>query len=223
MAVPSAVAGLLRRPARLGDEVHSAIFARIMSRELVPGERISVDALAREIGVSQTPIREALSRLESEGLVSKTHLVGYSVAPQPRREHLAELYELRLLLEPFAAQKCATTGALALVEHLGALNAEMLALADADGLDALAQFAQLDMAFHDLIAAHAGSSLLVEALARLHSHIHLFRVPDPRREMRRSISEHSDLIAAIAERAPERAAAAMARHIEHSRDRYIGS
>lgn len=223
MAVPSAVAGLLRRPARLGDEVHSAIFARIMSRDLAPGERISVDALAREIGVSPTPIREALSRLESEGLVSKTHLVGYSVAPHPRREHLAELYELRSLLEPFAAQKCAQTGAAALIEHLSALNAEMAGLASEDSLDALAQFAQLDMAFHDQIAALAANSLLVEALARLHSHIHLFRVPDPRREMRRATAEHNEIVAAIAAGTSEQAALAMARHIEHSRDRYIGS
>jgi DNA-binding GntR family transcriptional regulator len=79
------------------------------------------------------------------------------------------------------------------------------------------------MAFHDLIAANAANSLLVEALVRLHSHIHLFRVPDPRREMRRATSEHGELIAAIADKAPELAAAAMARHIAHSRDRYIGS
>lgn len=50
MGVPSAVAGLLRRPARLGDAVYGQIFAQIMAQDIAPGARISVDAIARGIG-----------------------------------------------------------------------------------------------------------------------------------------------------------------------------
>src|SRR5918993_2685520 len=98
---------LLRRPARLGDEVYNAIYSQLMSHKITPGGRISVDNLVRELGVSQTPIREALSRLEAQGLVVKTHLIGYSAADQLDRSRLEQLYELRLLLEPFAAAKAA--------------------------------------------------------------------------------------------------------------------
>ena len=138
MAVPSAVAGLLRRPARLGDAVYAAIFERIMALEVVPGERISVDAVARQLGVSQTPIREAMARLESEGLVRKTPLVGYSATPRLSPPELADLFEMRLQLEPFAARKCAALMPDAVIEQLETLCREMAELADREGLAAYA-------------------------------------------------------------------------------------
>ena len=220
MAVPSAVAGLLRRPARLGDEVYSAIFARIMSLEIAPGARISVDAMARQLGVSQTPIREALARLESEGLVIKTHLVGYSAAPQLNASQFADLYELRLLLEPFAARKCAEIMPEEVIGQLEALCVEMATLSQHQGLDAYAQFAQLDMAFHDQIAVSAGNALVVEAQSRLHTHVHLFRLPFHARVTQSAIDEHKRLLAAITARDPDGAEAAMREHIEGSRDRF---
>ena len=76
-----------------------------MALRIAPGSRITVDNLVRELNVSQTPIREALGRLEGEGLVIKTHLIGYSAAPQISRRRFDELYELRLLLEPEAAAR----------------------------------------------------------------------------------------------------------------------
>lgn len=220
MAVPSAVAGLLRRPARLGDEVHSAIFARIMSLDIAPGARISVDAMARQLGVSQTPIREALARLESEGLVVKTHLIGYSAAPQLSAKQFTDLYELRLLLEPFAARKCAEIMPDEVIGQLAALCAEMEELSHREGLDAYAQFAQLDMAFHDQIAVSAGNALVVEALSRLHTHVHLFRLLFHVRVTRSAIEEHQKLLAAISARDQAGAEAAMREHIEHSRSRF---
>lgn len=219
MAVPSAVAGLLRRPARLGDEVYSAIFERIMSLEIEPGARISVDAIARQLGVSQTPIREALGRLESEGLVVKTHLVGYSAAPQLSARQFADLYELRLLLEPFAARKCAQSMPDAVIDQLEALCAEMDSLTQNEGSQSYAQFARLDMAFHDQIAASAGNALAVEALSRLYTHVHLYRLL-PSGVARSALDEHGQLIAAIKARDPDAAEAAMRQHIESSQERF---
>lgn len=220
MAVPSAVAGLLRRPARLGDEVYSAIFARIMSLEIAPGAKITVDAMARQLGVSQTPIREALARLESEGLVNKTHLVGYSAAPQLSAKRFVDLYELRLLLEPFAARRCAETMPNEVIAQLEVLCGEMEGLAHREGLDSYAEFAQLDMAFHDQIAVSAGNELVVDALSRLHTHVHLFRLLFHARVTTSAIEEHARVLAAIRQRDPAAAEAAMRWHIEHSRDRF---
>lgn len=220
MAVPSAVAGLLRRPARLGDEIHAAIFERIMSLEVAPGERISVDAVARQLGVSQTPIREALARLESEGLVRKTPLVGYSAAPRLEARELDELFEMRLQLEPFAARQCAGIMPEAIVDQLEALCAEMAGLSGREGLGAYAQFAQLDMAFHDQIAVSSGNRPIAEALGRLHSHVHLFRRLVEARVPAAANAEHARLIAAIRARDGEAAEAAMREHIEQSRQRF---
>src|SRR5690606_28907971 len=91
----------------LAEQAYEAIFAQLMALKIPPGSRITVDNLARELTVSQTPIREALGRLEGEGLVIKTHLIGYSAAPQIPRRRFDELYDLRLLLEPEAAQRAA--------------------------------------------------------------------------------------------------------------------
>ncbi|SFC37912.1 substrate-binding domain-containing protein [Devosia psychrophila] len=87
----------------LANEVYKTIFSQLMALKIAPGARITVDNLARELGVSQTPIREALGRLEGEGLVHKTHLIGFSAAPQISSRQFGELYELRLLVEPHAA------------------------------------------------------------------------------------------------------------------------
>jgi len=220
MAVPSAVAGLLRRPARLGDEVYSAIFARIMSLEITPGSKISVDAMARQLGVSQTPIREALARLEAEGLVVKTHLVGYSAAPQLSVRQFNDLYELRLLLEPFAAARCAELMSDEVIGQLEALCAEMQALAHKEGLAAYAQFARLDMAFHDQIAVSAGNELVVDALSRLHTHVHLFRLLFHSKVTLTAMDEHEQILGAIKARDVGAARDAMREHVERSRDRF---
>src|SRR5690606_3323909 len=89
----------------LGDEVYETLLAQLVALRIPPNARISVDALVRELGVSQTPIRAALIRLESEGLVVKTHNVGYSAAPMPSRDTFEQIYDLRLLLEPYAAEQ----------------------------------------------------------------------------------------------------------------------
>src|SRR5690606_5933905 len=96
----------LRRLQGIVDEVFELIRADSMALRIPPASRISIDQLARQLGVSQTPIREALSRLEATGLVTKRHFVGYCCAQQLDRRQLDELYELRLLLEPYAA-RCA--------------------------------------------------------------------------------------------------------------------
>ena len=220
MAVPSAVAGLLRRPAKLGDAVYAAIFERIMALEITPGERISVDAVARQLGVSQTPIREALARLESEGLVRKTPLVGYSATPRLSATERADLFEMRLQLEPFAARKCATLMSEAVIGQLEALCGEMAALAGQEGLAAYAQFAQLDMAFHDQIAVSGGNALVAEALGRLHTHVHLFRLHEQVKVQTAANAEHEQVVAAIRARDGAGAEMAMRSHIERSRLRF---
>src|SRR3954454_14271282 len=96
----------LKRSQGFVEEVFELIRADIMSLRIPPDTRISIDSLARELGVSQTPIREALSMLEAIGLVTKRHFVGYCSAPQLNRKQLDELYEVRLLIEPYAA-RCA--------------------------------------------------------------------------------------------------------------------
>lgn len=75
----------------------------ILSGEIAPGERLVVDQLARELGTSPMPVREAVRRLEAEGWVESTPFVGARVAPL-RVEELEELLTIRLALEPILAR-----------------------------------------------------------------------------------------------------------------------
>src|SRR4051794_32207835 len=97
------------KPSRsLADGVYATMLNQLITQEIQPGERITVDGVSRALGVSQTPVREALTRLESDDLVSKVHLVGYRATAQLERPQLEALYELRLLLETEAAAKAAS-------------------------------------------------------------------------------------------------------------------
>ncbi len=98
----------VRRPSpALGDEVYNAIYAQLMSLKIRRAAVSRSIASCASSASPRTPIREALSRLEALGLVVKTHLIGCSAAPQLDKDRLQQLYELRLLLEPFAAGRAA--------------------------------------------------------------------------------------------------------------------
>lgn len=216
----AAASRILRRPTRLGDEVYTALYAQLMSLGIPPGSRISIDNLVRELGVSQTPIREALSRLEAQGLVVKTHLIGYSAASQMDLERLDQLYELRLLLEPFAAERAAIHANDSTIVQLEAINQAMRSTETGKGKRSYGEFAQQDGLFHELIAAHSGNELVQDTLSRLHIHVHLFRLFYHESATSDAVTEHEAILSAIRERDGKRAAAAMRHHIECSRERF---
>jgi DNA-binding GntR family transcriptional regulator len=167
---------------------------------------VSVDSLARELGVSQTPIREALSMLEANGLVSKRHFAGYMTSPRMDRAQLDELFEFRLLIEPHAARKAA--------EMMS--DADTAQLASGETAPSHDAFADMDSEFHRLIAQGAQNHLIADSLARLHIHIHIFRSCFKREIAEEAVHEHDAIIAAIRARDGAKSEAAMRRHIELS-------
>jgi Transcriptional regulators len=212
----------IRRPSSLANEVYETIFGQLMSLKIAPGARITVDNLARELGVSQTPVREALGRLEGEGLVVKTHLMGYRAAPQLNAKQFLDLYELRLLLEPHAARQAAMRMD---DEHLARLSeaAGVMARRSKKGDERIrySQFAREDAVFHDLIMEIAGNELMRSTLAHQHVHYHIFRLMFHSRVTEEALSEHEAIISAFEARDPDAAEAAMRIHIERSRDRLL--
>jgi len=196
------------RPSGLAEEVYRRVRADIMSLKIPPDSRVSVDALARELGVSQTPVREALSMLEANGLVSKRHFAGYATSPRMDRSQLDELFEFRLLIEPHAARKAAEAMRAADVAALNAVSG-----AQAPSHDS---FADMDTEFHRLIAQGASNHLIADSLARLHIHVHIFRSCFRSEIAEEAVHEHAAVIGAIHAHDGEAAEAAMRRHIERS-------
>ncbi|SMF73595.1 transcriptional regulator, GntR family [Tistlia consotensis] len=211
----------IRRHRGLADDVYGAIFDKLMSLEIAPGARISVDGLVRELEVSQTPIREALGRLESEGLVVKTHLVGYSAAPQISRLHFDELYELRLLLEPDAARRAARNVTEQAMRRLTNTADRMRRLDSGRERLSYARFAQLDAELHDQIMEIAGNGLIRATLTHLHTHFHIFRLMFHARVTEEALVEHESLLVALSSGDEEGAERAMRAHIARSRDRLL--
>ncbi|WP_366919357.1 GntR family transcriptional regulator [Variovorax ginsengisoli] len=207
--------------ASLAGDVYEAIFNQLMALKIAPGERITVDNLVRELNVSQTPIREALGRLEGEGLVVKQHLVGYRAAPQITRRRFDELYELRLLLEPDGAAKAAAAMDAQKIENLREAAGVMANAGDADERLRYSTFARQDEVFHDRIMQFAGNELIRQTLTYQHAHFHIFRLMYHRRVTEDALDEHQALLDAFAARDPDAAAAAMRTHIERSRDRLL--
>jgi len=208
-----------RARGRLADEVHDALLGQLMSLRLEPDSRVTIDALARELGVSQTPIRVALNRMESDGLVVRVPNAGYRIPPPISSERFEELIELRLLLEPAAARRAAERASADQVARMRRMLEEMAEL-DEGGLLAYGAFGLRDAAFHDLVAEVSGNAHIREALARLHTHVHLFRRIHDTQVTYPAMGEHDEVLSAIAARDPDAAAYAMRRHILLSGERF---
>ena len=206
----------LNRSQGFVDEIFQIIRADIMSLRIPPDARISIDSLARELGVSQTPIREALSMLEGVGLVTKERFVGYCSAPQLNRKEFDQLYEARLLMEPFAARQAAermSDGDLAALRQLAA------SMEPGNSRQTYQRFADQDSQLHDMIAQGAGNSIIQDSLSRLNIHLHIFRLRLHSEITTGAHAEHGTLVAALERRDGATAEAVMRDHIEKSYSR----
>jgi DNA-binding GntR family transcriptional regulator len=130
------------------------------------------------------------------------------------------MLEIRLLLEPAAARRAAEKATSEQVSDLRRMLEEMAELVEGDGHVAYGAFGLRDAAFHDLVAQTAGNQVVREALARLHTHVHLFRLLYDKQVTFLAMGEHDAVIAAVAARDPDAAAYAMRRHILLSGDRF---
>ncbi|MGU7778615.1 GntR family transcriptional regulator [Burkholderia sp. PU8-34] len=209
----------LTRGSSLGDKIYETLLSRLISLKISPGSRIAIDALVRELGVSQTPIRAALIRLEAEGLVVKTHNVGYSAASMPSRERFEDMYDLRMLLEPYMAARAAKNMSDAFRRELEELVESMSAPTRDDAKLAYGKFALNDARFHAWISAHSGNELAAEAISRLRAHTHLFRLRFHSHVTEEAIKEHAAIAKALYVGDAEGAKHAMEIHILRSRER----
>lgn len=206
----------------LVDDVYEAIKAWIMDSVREAGVRANIDALARSLDVSHTPVREALARLDAEGFVVKERSRGYTVTPPLTGPQVAELYEFRQLLEPWAAGRAAARRD----EHTEQrLLDELATIADApddEGYTAYRALADHDERFHDLVLELAGNDEARRAFARTHCHLHLFRLSYGKGMGVQALAEHRTVADAIIAGDDGAASAAMAAHLRLSSERLAG-
>lgn len=203
----------------LVEKVHEHLLSMLVSMEIAPGARVPVDAVARSLSISPTPVREALNRLEAEGLVDKVPNVGYRASPPMTPRQIDDLFALRLLLEPYAAARAAEAMDEQGLRQLAEIRAEMAIIQRAETGVAYARFADGDATLHHLLAVGSGNLLIADTIERLHVHMHIFRFLYNTNAPEEAAAEHSRIIDAVLDRDAHRAEAAMREHLERSRVR----
>ncbi|MET7298029.1 GntR family transcriptional regulator [Embleya sp. NPDC005575] len=205
----------------LADTVCEAIAQRLVDHEIEPGAKLNINTLAQALDVSPTPVREALARLEADGLVVKRALAGYSAAPLMSGRTFDELFEMRLLLEPAAAARAAVRVG---EEGLRSLTDSLTRMRAAHGdnsRETMRRFLHHDALFHDVIASSGGNSLMADTLRRFRSHTHLYRLYFPAGVPDATCREHERVLDAIRDADPDVAAAAMRTHLHRAQERLL--
>ncbi|MCC6492486.1 MAG: GntR family transcriptional regulator [Pirellulales bacterium] len=193
------------------DEVYARILAQIIRGELPGGAELKSTQLAASLGVSRTPVVQALARLIADGIV--TQRMNMRAVVRPGAENwLIEVHELRLLLEPAAAARAAgriTADALA---QLAQQAAEVAPHADGQWL---ARARQFDFAIHLSIADHAGNQPMRDAIYKCWQYKQLSYELSPDRvdSVVRGFEEHLTILEALKAGDPATASAAMELHL----------
>ena len=170
--------GAVRRPSRsvLSDETYDALRIMLLDHTIPPGQRINIDSVARDLDVSQTPVREALARLEADDLVVKQPLRGYSATELLTPEQIDDLFQFRALIEPWMAGRAAEERS---AEDAAELVAEIERGRQSLELDLAQTYGELsrhDERFHFLIARMARSEFMRDAYTHAHCQLHVYRV-----------------------------------------------
>lgn len=207
--------GPIRRSV-LSDDVYESLRSMILEHQLAPEDRVNIDALARSLDVSPTPVREALARLESDGLVRKRPLAGYTVAPLLTRDEFTDMFDMRLVLETAAARWAASRASASVRASLSSEASVSYEVSASH-----AGFTAADARFHDLVAEAAANPLLREAISRLHAHLHIHRLYFPYAQTGSTRREHELIAAAVAVGDPDGAAEAMREHLSAARARHL--
>lgn len=205
----------------LRDEVYEAILERLLGGAWEPGARLSIEGLAREFDASPSPVREALASLETTGLVVRTALKGYQVAPQLTAEQIHQLMDAREVLETAALTRAFASWD-AFVEDLRAAHREHeRAIADFRGEPAptyrdFRRHIDADWAFHRVFLRHAHNQYLATAVSSLGSHVHRLRqmFEDTGLDAGHALDEHAIILRRVEERNHDGALAALRTHLE---------
>ena len=195
----------------LWQRVHERLREQILSGELEPGAELAEVALSEQLGVSRGPIREALGRLASEGLVIVRPRRGAVVRSLSAEEFL-ELYQVREALEAMAAKLAVPRLSAADFEELQALNDTMARHAEADEV---AAFFAANIAFHGRLLEASGNGKLQELYRQLVGQLGRYRLRSLmlRGNLQRSVAEHAAILRAAKRGDAERAAHLMSEHI----------
>ena len=215
-AGPDADPGTGSAPASRAQLAYADLKNRLLLGDFPLNVRLGEERLAALVGVSRTPIREALSRLAVEGLVVRSPDGGF-LPTVPDVSSMRHLYEVRVGLELQALRRPGRRGGRHDADALTTLHEDWEVLVD-DDLDAEPGFVLLDESFHLTLAAAAGNPMLVDILRQINERIRIVRMQDflVTERLGRTVREHVALVEAVQSDDIVRAEALLTSHIDNS-------
>ncbi|MFJ5045641.1 GntR family transcriptional regulator [Streptomyces sp. NPDC088719] len=207
----------------LADQMYEVLLGQFMDGLWSPGRPLNIGALSRELNVSQTPLREALARLEHTGLVRREALKGYRVAPLFSETELIKLMDARLVLEPTLTYEAGRRTTPEFLQDVADSIEELRHCTTGDGSTSLRAYLSADERFHFLIARQSANPFLESAYRSLSGHVQRFRLftelgsSDAESPARDHAAVHDALVAGDAEGAADR----MREHIENAKARAL--
>lgn len=201
----------------LAESVYRELRSAICEGRIPAGERLVQNTLADQLGISRTPVRDALLRLSQEGLVEPSPVRGgYLVSDFTERE-VFDIYDIRLALEPAAAESATGRHTHSQVAELREINDRLRGLADYGSNDGFG----LNRRFHDLVVAPCENRIrrrLLEQLWNMPTSLRMYKLHmASAREWCAMLDEHDAIIKALEEGNPDAVRATVAEHIRVSR------
>ncbi|MET4640199.1 GntR family transcriptional regulator [Mycetocola sp. 2940] len=197
------------------SRVYAHLRGQIVDGEIPPRTKINIENVARELTLSQTPVREALQKLEADGLLDYVAGRGYTTTPKLDLAGLDALFELRFLLEPWAARAVATDR---IANPAAKLHDELTRFESniQRGGDLRQVVLAHDNAFHMLILTATGNPLVRQSFEQSQAHLHLFRLSPIDHDGSIARHEHATIADAIGRSDPDAAERAMRAHLRRS-------
>lgn len=205
----------------LTEQTYEIIQNAILSLELRPGDPISVQRLSEQLGVSRTPVKDALLRLEQDGLVSSIPQKGTYVS-SITIEDVEEILELRILLESYAAGRAAE---LLSPDELAEAEAILERMKDSYAAEEYFESATIGNQFHELLLSKVKNCRLISFLRQLDIQYTRIRhyLAIQSKQHSKSIDQHYYVLAALKAGDAQQATAAMADHLSSVREDIVSS
>jgi GntR family transcriptional regulator, rspAB operon transcriptional repressor len=196
-------------------KVYTYVREQILSGRIAPNQRLIETKIAQEIGISRTPVREALHNLEIEGLIRSIPRIGYQVKAISEQE-VEEICEIRSIIEGLAARWAMEKASPKAIRELKKNIALTIAKISKREIRA---FIDLDTQFHEIIARCSGSTRLLELSQTLRGHMLRYRVQSIFSEetVLQALKGHQRILEAIEKGNPNEVSLAVQVHLEESK------
>lgn len=221
--MPPSIAFASSYAASLPEFVYGELRRAILNGVFSPGQMLRQEEVAAKMGVSRSPVREALPRLEAEGIVVLHPRRGYAVA-EIHPQEIKEVFELRVLLESQIAAQSIANRTEADIARVYALADKMRKISESDiDEQALANWSDLNLSFHDALLAPANLSYCMRSFATARGVIEAYIRTEVRLtgDIRQAQLEHAQLARAFVKGDVSEFVALTREHSYHTRDRLL--